>query len=130
MSIWHAAIANPDVAPYGRSARAALEHYKVWEAVKPRLVMGENVAQTAQFIQTGNAQLGVVSYATVLSPRARGIGRHYLIPAEGLAPIEQGAIVTRQGGANPLAKRFVTFLQSAPARAILQRDGFSLPARD
>lgn len=123
------AIANPEVAPYGRAARAALVHYGVWDDVQGRLVLGENVAQTAQFVQTGNAQLGIVSLATVLSPRLAGIGRYYLVPEEGLAPIEQGAIVTKRGQGNPLAARFVRFLQSPEARAILVRSGFGVPAK-
>jgi molybdate transport system substrate-binding protein len=122
-----AAIANPDVAPYGRAARAALLHHGVWHAVQGKLVIGENVAQAAQFVQTGNAQLGIVSLATVLSPRLKGVGRYYLVPEEGIAPIEQGAIVTRRGQGNPLAARFVRFLQSERARAILVRSGFGLP---
>lgn len=121
------AIANPDVAPYGRAARAALQAHGVWNAVKGKLVIGENIAQTAQFIQTGNAQMGVVSYSTVRSPRVKGIGRYYLIPEAGTAPIEQGAIVTLHGGANPLAARFMRFLHSPAARAIFLRHGFSLP---
>ncbi len=118
------AIANPDVAPY---ARAALQHYGLWEPVKARLVMGDNISQTAQFIQTGNAQAGIVSYATVLAPKQKGVGTYYLIPAAGLAPIEQGAIITRHGAGNPLAARFMTFLRSPAAQGILQRSGFSLP---
>jgi len=124
------AIANPDIAPYGRAARSALQAHGVWDAVKGKLVIGENIAQTAQFIQTGNAQVGVVSYSTVMSPRVKGIGSHYLIPEAGIAPIEQGAVVTRHGGANPLAARFVRFLRSSAARAIFLRHGFTLPRAD
>ena len=124
------AIANPEVAPYGRAARAAMQQHGVWDAVKGKLVMGENVAQTAQFIQTGNAQVGVVSYATVLAPRLQGVGSYYLVPQAGLAPIEQGAVITRHGKANSLAPRFMQFLQSPAARAILQRHGFALPRAD
>jgi molybdate transport system substrate-binding protein len=121
------AIANPHVAPYGMAARAALQHHGVWDAVSGKLVLGENVAQTAQFIQTGNAQVGVVSYATVLAPRLKGVGSYYLVPEAGLAPIEQGAIITARGKSHPHAARFMQFLQSAAARAILQRHGFTLP---
>lgn len=121
------AIANPDVAPYGRAARAALVHHGVWAAVQGKLAIGENVAQAAQFVQTGNAQLGIVSLATVLSPRLKGVGRYYLVPENGIAPIEQGVVVTRHGKANPLAARFVQFLQTKVARDILQRSGFGPP---
>lgn len=121
------AIGNPDTAPYGRAARAALERDKLWDAVQPRLVIGENIAQAAQFVQTGNAQLGIVSLATVRAPKMAGVGRYHLISDAGLAPIEQGAIVTRAGASQPLAARFVRFLGSPAARAILERNGFGLP---
>jgi molybdate transport system substrate-binding protein len=121
------AIGNPDTAPYGRAARAALERDKLWDAVQPRLVIGENIAQAAQFVQTGNAQLGIVSLATVRAPKMAGVGRYHLLSDAGLAPIEQGAIVTRAGGSQPLAARFVRFLGSPAARAILERNGFGLP---
>jgi molybdate transport system substrate-binding protein len=121
------AIANPDVAPYGKAARAALQSHGFWDAVKGKLVMGENISQTAQFVQTGNAQSGIVSYATVLAPKMKGVGSHYLVPDNGNAPIEQGAVITRHGKANPLAPRFMQFMQSPAARAILLRHGFTLP---
>jgi molybdate transport system substrate-binding protein len=121
------ALANPAVAPYGRAARAALQAAGAWQAVQPKLVIGENIAQAVQFVQTGNAQVGIVSLASVVSPRLKGSGSYYLIPDAGMAPIEQGAIVTAHGRAKPLAARFVRFLSSPAARAILQRHGFGLP---
>jgi molybdate transport system substrate-binding protein len=121
------AIANPDFAPYGRAAKAALEQQHLWEALKPKLVFGDNIAQTVQFIQTGNAQLGIVSLATLYAPRLHGVGSYYPIPEGGRAPIEQGAIVTNRGKANPLAARFVQFLGSATGRALLLRHGYGLP---
>jgi molybdate transport system substrate-binding protein len=123
------AIANPATAPYGRAAKAALERDGLWQTVESKLVIGENIAQTAQFVQTGNAQAGIVSLATLRSPRLAGVGRYYLIPDAGLAPIEQAAIVTRRGQANPLAARFVRFLASPAAQAILQQHGFALPRK-
>ncbi len=124
------AIANPEVAPYGRAARAALQKYGVWDALQGKLVLGESISQTAQFIQTGNAQLGIVSLATVSSPRLKGVGSYYAIPADGMAPIAQGVAITAHGKDNPLAARFVRFLGSAPARAILLRSGFALPPHE
>jgi molybdate transport system substrate-binding protein len=121
------AIANPDVAPYGKAAKAALQSLGFWDGVKDKLVLGENIAQTAQFVQTGNAQVGIISYATVLAPKMKGVGRYYLVPDTGNAPLEQGAILTRHGKNNPLAPRFLQFLHSPAARAILLRHGFTLP---
>jgi molybdate transport system substrate-binding protein len=121
------AIANPDTAPYGRAARAALQRDGLWQPLQGKLVVGENIAQAAQFVQTGNAQVGIVSLATVMSPKLKGVGRYVLIADTGLAPIEQAAVVTRRGAGNPLAARFVRFLGSQDARAILVRNGYGLP---
>jgi molybdate transport system substrate-binding protein len=121
------AIANPVTAPYGRAARAALERDGLWGKVQTKLVIGENIAQTAQFVQTGNAQAGIVSLATLQSTRLKGVGRYALVPSNGLPVIEQGAIVTKAGAGDPHAAGFVRFLASPPARAILARNGFSLP---
>ncbi|MFL6672023.1 MAG: molybdate ABC transporter substrate-binding protein [Massilia sp.] len=123
------AIANPATAPYGRAAKAALERDGLWSALQPRLVIGENIAQATQFVQSGNAQLGIVSLASLHSPRLAGVGRYYLIADTGMAPIEQGAIVTRHGAGNPLAARFVRFLGSPAARSILESNGFGLPVK-
>jgi molybdate transport system substrate-binding protein len=125
--ITRVAIANPATAPYGRAAKAALERDGLWVAVQAKLVVGENIAQTSQFVQTGNAQVGLVSLASLRSPKLAGVGRYVLVPDTGLAPIEQAAIVTKHGAANPLAARFVRFLGSPAARAILERNGFSIP---
>jgi molybdate transport system substrate-binding protein len=125
--ITRVAIANPDTAPYGRAAKAALERDGLWESVQAKLVIGENISQTSQFVQTGNAQVGLVSLASLRSPRLAGVGRYALVPDTGLAPIEQAAIVTKHGAGNPLAARFVRFLGSPAARAILERNGFSIP---
>jgi molybdate transport system substrate-binding protein len=127
--ITRVAIANPATAPYGRAAKAALERDGLWEAVQSKLVIGENIAQTSQFVQTGNAQVGLVSLASLRSPRLAGVGRYVLVPDTGLAPIEQAAIVTKHGAGNPLAARFVRFLGSPAARAIFERNGFSIPQR-
>ncbi|MDB5745276.1 MAG: Molybdate transporter substrate-binding protein [Massilia sp.] len=121
------AIANPVTAPYGRAAKALLERDGLWAAVQPKLVVGENIAQTAQFVQTGNAQLGIVSFSTLHATRLKGVGRYALVPHARLAPIEQGAIVTRAGANHPHAARFLRFLASNEARAILARNGFDLP---
>ena len=122
------AIANPVTAPYGRAAKAALVRDGLWDKVQAKLVIGENIAQTAQFVQTGNAQIGLISFATLHATKLKGVGRYALVPSTGLSPIEQGAIVTGAGAGNPHAAGFVRFLASPEARAILARNGFSLPA--
>lgn len=121
------AIANPEFAPYGRAAKAALERHGLWDALKGKLVFGENISQTAQFVQTGNAQVGIVSLATLLAPQRKAAGSYYLIAEADTPPIEQGAIVTLRGKANALAPLFMQFLHSPAARDILARSGFGLP---
>jgi molybdate transport system substrate-binding protein len=117
------AIANPEVAPYGKAARAALQRAGLWEQVRDKLVFGENIAQTMQFVESGNAQVGLVSSAHLAGRRAG-----WLLPANAYPPIEQGAILTRRGSANPQAMAYLRFLRSDPGRALLAGCGFTLPA--
>jgi molybdate transport system substrate-binding protein len=119
------AIANPDVAPYGRAAKAALEKAGLWQSLKPKLVFGENVAQTAQFVETGNAQVGFVGAAHIRNTTAKA--RAWPVPAELIPLIEQGAIVTAKGKGNPLAPKYLDFLRAEGGRAILRQYGFVLP---
>lgn len=124
----HLAIANPATAPYGRAARAVLTDLKLWAAVQPKLVTGENISQTAQFVETGNADLGFVALSLVLSPKLKDKGRWLEIPARTEAPLTQGAILTTRGAANPAAARYLAFLGSPAARKILTDFGYAVPA--
>lgn len=124
------AIANPQHAPYGLRAQEALQHQGVWEAMKPRLVMGENIAHTAQYVDSGAADAGIVALALVLSPTMQGKGAWTLIPAEWHAPLEQGYAITRRAAANPLAADFARYMASEPARAVMRRYGFVLPGEE
>ena len=119
------AIANPEHAPYGRRAEEALRRAGLWEAIKPRLVLGENVSQAAQFASSGNAQGGIVAYSLVLSPAVAAGTRHALIPEDWHAPLRQRMVLTRK--ASPSAERFYRYVQTPEARAILRKHGFSLP---
>lgn len=124
------AIANPAHAPYGRAAREALNALGVWSAAEPKLVLGDNIAQAAQFVETGHADAGIVALALVLGapPRdARSAGRWAEIPARLHAPLEQGAVLTTRGAANPAAARYLAFLHTPAARAVFERYGFRLP---
>lgn len=116
------AIANPEVAPYGKAARAALQRAGLWEQVRDKLVFGENIAQTMQFVESGNAQVGLVSVAHLAGRRAG-----WMLPADAYPPIEQGAILTRRGSANPQAVAYLRFLRSDKGRALLAGCGFTLP---
>lgn len=119
------AIANPAHAPYGRAAEEALRKHGLWSALQPRLVLGENVAQAAQFATSGNATGGIIAYSLALAPNLQGRGRYALIPAGDHAPLRQRMVLTSRAG--PVAARFYDYLQTAAARAVLERYGFALP---
>lgn len=119
------AIANPQHAPYGKRAEQALHAAGVWDKVQPRLVFGENIAQTAQFAQSGNVQVGLVAESLVLA--SPGKGSYAPVPASLHEPLRQSFVLTRRGADSALAKDFASYIQQAPARAILARYGFSLP---
>lgn len=121
------AIANPKHAPYGKRAEEALRASRVWDKVRHKLVYGENISQTAQFVQTGNAQIGIIALSLALNPELASQGGFWLIPENLHAPLEQGFVITRQGANNPLAKRFADFMKSRPARTIMKKYGFVLP---
>jgi len=121
------AIANPDHAPYGGAAKAALTHEGLWDAVSPKLVYGENIAQTAQFAQTGNADAGLVALSLVMAPSMAGKGHYFEIPADEYPAIDQAAVVTRAGSGKGLAEAYVAYLKSSEARKILEQFGFQLP---
>jgi molybdate transport system substrate-binding protein len=120
------AIANPEHAPYGRAAEQALRTHGIWDAVRPSLVLGENVSQAAQFAATGNTVGGIIAYSLVLAPAMRGLGTYALIPEEAHAPLRQRMVLLKNAG--PMAERFYRYVQEPAARVTLERFGFVLPA--
>jgi molybdate transport system substrate-binding protein len=118
------AIANPAHAPYGRAAEAAMKKLGVWDALQPKLVLGENIAQTAQFVQSGNVDVGVVAVSLLSSPKMNGVGRWVDVPTALYPPLVQAAVVTKAGQNSPNAREFVRFLDGAAARDLLQKYGF------
>jgi molybdate transport system substrate-binding protein len=124
------AIANPQHAPYGLRGKEALQHQRVWTAMEPKLVMGENIAHTAQFIDTGAADAGIVALALVLSPTMKDKGAWTLIPDAWHEPLEQGFAITQRAASNPLAKDFAKYMASEPARVTMRRYGFTLPGEE
>jgi molybdate transport system substrate-binding protein len=119
------AIANPEHAPYGRAAEAALRKRGLWEDLQPTMVLGDNVSQAAQFATTGNAVGGIIALSLALSPALQSRGSFSLIPETDHAPLRQRMVLTRRAG--PVAEAFYQYLQSPPARAIFERYGFTLP---
>jgi len=127
-SVKKIAIANPEHAPYGRAAVAALQKAGIYESVKSKLVYGENISQAAQFVQSGNAQAGIVAMSLAVSPAMQD-GKHWEIPEEMYPAIEQGAIVLKDAKNKEAARAFLEFVKSAAGRAILAKYGFAFPEK-
>jgi molybdate transport system substrate-binding protein len=127
-SVEKIAIANPEHAPYGRAAVAALQNAGIYESVKAKLVYGENISQAAQFVQSGNAQAGIVPMSLAVSPAMQD-GKRWEIPAEMHPAIEQGAIVLKDAKNKEAARAFLECVKSAAGRTILSKYGFEFPER-
>ncbi len=119
------AVANPDRAPYGRAAVAALTSLKLYDALRPRLVTAENIAQTAQFVDSGNADAGLISLTSALTPRLSSSGRYFVIPRDLYPPIQQGAVIVSKTTKRPEAHKFLDYLLSAPVQAELAQAGLT-----
>ena len=128
-SIAHIAIANPDHAPYGRAAVAAMQAAGVYDAARTRLVLGENVAQAMQFVQSGAADAGLVALSLTLSPNMKGRGRLFEIPVSTYPRLEQGGTILKWAADVDAARALRGFLLSADGQAILKQYGFSVPGR-
>jgi|SRR5665213_168943 len=123
------AIANPAHAPYGRAAAEALRKAGVYESVKDRLVLGENISQAAEFVQSGNADAGILALSLVLSPAMKGQGRTSPIPGNLYAPIEQGAVVLQSAKNPQAARQFLDYVKLPATAALLEKYGFVLPPK-
>lgn len=119
------AIANPEHAPYGRAAEAALRARGLWEMLQPALVLGENISQTAQFATSGGAVGGILAYSLVLAPALKDRGTYTLIPESLHPPLRQRMVLLKRAG--PAAERFYRYLQAPAARALFNQYGFALP---
>ena len=121
------AIANPKHAPYGRAAVAALQQAGVYEAVKDKLVLGENISQAAQFVESGAADAGLLALSLAVVPAMQQAGQYWEVPQETHPPIAQGAVVMKNGANRDGAQAFFSFLQRREGQEILRRYGFVLP---
>jgi molybdate transport system substrate-binding protein len=121
--IRHFAIANPEHAPYGRAAREALERLGLWQWFRPKLVLGENIAQATQFVTSGAAQAGITALSLALAPEVAQLARHVVLPDRLHAPLRQRMVLLKSASAQ--ASEFYAFLQTQAARAILRRYGFA-----
>jgi molybdate transport system substrate-binding protein len=120
------AIANPALAPYGRAAVSALQKAGIYEQVKNKLVYGESISQAAQFVQSGNAQSGIIAFSLALSPGMKE-GKIWEIPTELHPPIDQGAVVLRNAKNKLAALAFLNFVKSTLGKEILEKHGFTVP---
>jgi molybdate transport system substrate-binding protein len=129
-SVKKISIANPQHAPYGRAAAAALKHYGLYEKVSDRLVLGENISQAAQFVESGNAQVGFVALAHAIAPAMQGKGKYWMVPAEAYPPLDQGVVLISHSPHRQDAAAFLEYVKSAEVAALLRRYGFSLPEQN
>jgi molybdate transport system substrate-binding protein len=127
-SIKKIAIANPQHAPYGRAAEAALKHFAIYDQIATKLVLGENVSQAAQFVESGNAQAGLIALSHALAPALKDKGRYWIVPPDSYPTLNQAAIVLSRSKQKDAARRFIEFLRSPEATTLLKNYGFSLPA--
>jgi molybdate transport system substrate-binding protein len=119
------AIANPDRAPYGRAAVAALSSLKLYEELKPRIVTAENISQTAQFAESGNADAGLISLTSALTPQLANSGSYFVIPRDLYPPIEQGMVMVSKTTQREAAHKLLDFLLSPPVQAQFAKSGLT-----
>lgn len=126
-SVKKIAMANPQHAPYGRAAAASLRYFGLYDKVADRLVLGENVSQAAQFVESGNAQAGIVALSHALAPGMKDEGRYWEIPTEAYPALEQGVVILSRSAQKKEAAAFLQHLKTAASVAVLRRYGLSLP---
>ncbi len=126
-SIKKIAIANPQHAPYGRAAAAALRHFGLYEKLAGKLVLGENVSQAAQFVQSGNAQAGIVALSHALAPAMKEKGRYWEIPVDAYPALHQSVVILSRSLHKNEAAAFLEYLRSGEAVDLLRSYGFSFP---
>jgi molybdate transport system substrate-binding protein len=129
-SVRKIAIANPRHAPYGRAAEAAMKSFGIYEQVKDRLLLGDSVMQTAQFVESGGADVGIISHSLALAPRLRDQGRMWEVPIDAYPRREQGGVILSWTQDRAAAEAFRDFVLAAGGRAVLRRHGFRLEGTD
>jgi len=125
----HVAMANPKFAPYGRASETALRAAGLYDTLQPKLVMGDSLAQAAQLVDSGNADVGLLSRSLVLGPALMAEGTYVEVPPTLYPPIDQAAIVVKTSRQPALARQFIAFLGRGESRRHLERFGFALPGR-
>ena len=118
------AIANPQHAPYGQAAVAAMKQGKIYDQVADKLVMGENISQTASFVLSGSADIGIIAFSLAVSPNMKGKGRYVEVPGADYPPIEQACVILKASPRKETAKAFLQFIQSDSTKELLRTYGF------
>jgi molybdate transport system substrate-binding protein len=127
-SIKKIAVANPQHAPYGKAAVAALENEKIYDQLKNKFVLGENIAQTASFVVSGAADVGIVALSLALSPNMKGKGRYAEIPDADYPPIEQACVILKSSSHQDEAGQFISFIKTPAIANVLKTYGFEVAA--
>lgn len=126
-SVRRIALANPAHAPYGKAAMAAIESAGLADRVQPRLVFGENISQAAQFVESGNAEIGLLSLAHALASPMKERGRFRPVPDGSYPPLHQGVVILRRSGEKALAQSLIDFIRKGEGEVILEQYGFVIP---
>jgi molybdate transport system substrate-binding protein len=125
-SVQKIAVANPEHAPYGRAAVEALKSAGIYDKVQPKLVYGENISQAAQFVQSGNAQAGIIALSLIISPEMKD-GQRWKVPLDQYTPIEQAAVIMKTARDKDAARAFLAFVSSDAGQLTLSSYGFAIP---
>jgi len=126
-SVKKISLANPTTAPYGRAAAGALRHFGIYDQVSDKLVIGENISQAAQFVESGNAQAGLLALSHALAPAMKSKGRYWTVPLDAYPTLNQAAVVLSKSKQQGAARAFLEFLRSPAATSLLASYGFTLP---
>lgn len=128
-SIKKIAVANPQHAPYGQAAVAAMQKGNVYDKVKDKLVLAENISQTASFVVSGSADVGLLALSLAVSPNMKDKGRYAEVPAAEYPPIEQACVILRSSKNKEAAQQFLSFIKTAAIDELLKTYGFDVPNR-
>lgn len=119
------AIAKPDLAPYGARAVECLKYYKIFEKLKNKIVYADNISQSAQFAQTGNAEIGFIALSLTMTPEMKG--SYFVLDPKSYQPVEQAMVLVKSWQSNPEAAKFMKFVLSTTCKPIFEKHGFLVP---
>ena len=123
------AIANPEHAPYGRAAVAAMKHENIYDKVSTKLVLGENISQTASLVVSGGADVGIIALSLAVAPTMKTKGQYAEIPTAEYPALEQAAVILKSSQHKDIVKQFMDYLKASEIRTLLRGYGFALPAK-